>query len=83
MLRTRARAAPTHHGSIEAQFRNATQRAQRINSLEQHVPADLSKKPLAEVTPGELIDAMADPEHKVPETGRRIRRARVWCVLRR
>ncbi len=78
--RTLARAARTYHESIEAQFRNAKHRSQWINSLEQHVPADLWKKPLAEVTPGELIDAMADLERKVPETGRRIRQ-RINAVL--
>ena len=78
--RTLARAARTYHESIEAQFRNAKHRAQWINSLEQHVPAALWKKPLAEVGPGELIDAMAALERTVPETGRRVRQ-RINAVL--
>jgi len=75
-----ARAARAHHESIEAQFRNAKHRSQWIHSLEQHVPVTLWNKPIAEIGPGELIDAMAEPERKVPETGRRIRQ-RINAVL--
>jgi integrase len=78
--RTLARAARTYHESIEAQFRNAKHRAQWINSLEQHVPVELWKKPLADIGASELVDAMAALERRVPETGRRIRQ-RINAVL--
>ncbi len=78
--RTLARAARAYHESIEAQFGNDKHRAQWINSMEQHVPAELWGKPIAEIAASELIDAMSALERRVPETGRRIRQ-RISAVL--
>jgi integrase len=78
--RTLARVARSYHESIEAQFRNAKHRAQWTNSPEQHVPAELWHRPIADIGASALVDAMATLERAMPETGKRVRQ-RVNAVL--
>lgn len=70
---TLARVARSYHERIEGTFRNPKHRAQWINSLEQHVPADLWKKPIGKIEAHELLDFLAELQDKVPETARRVR----------
>lgn len=70
---TLARVARAYHERIEAGFRNPKHRAQWINSLEQHVPADLWKKPVADIEAHELLDFLTELQDKVPETAKRVR----------
>jgi integrase len=70
---TLARVARDYHELIAPKFRNRKHAQQWINSLEQHVPADLWKKPIAAIKAGELVDAIVAIQRSVPETGSRVR----------
>lgn len=70
---TLARVARDYHELISPKFRNPKHAQQWINSLEQHVPADLWAKPIAAIKAGELVDAVVAIQRKVPETGSRVR----------
>jgi integrase len=69
---TLARVAREYHELISPKFRNRKHAQQWINSLEQHVPADVWKKPIAAIKAGELVDAVVAIQRKVPETGSRV-----------
>ena len=70
---TLARVARDYHELISPKFRNPKHAQQWINSLEQHVPADLWKKPIATIKAGDLVDAIVGIQRSVPETGSRVR----------
>jgi integrase len=70
--RTLARVARAYHERIEEKFSNPKHRAQWINSLEQHVPPELWKRPVGAIKAAELIDALAEIHRKVPETASRV-----------
>jgi len=70
---TLRRVARKHHEKISAAFKNEKHAAQWINSIEQHVPAKLLDKPIADVTAGELLDFIQPLYLDLPETGRRVR----------
>ena len=54
-------------------FRNYKHAQQWINSLEQHVPQAIWEKPIADVTPAELLEFLQPLYGKLPETARRVR----------
>lgn len=70
---TLARFAREYHEKIEQRFRNEKHRAQWINSLEQHVPAEIWNAPIDSIEAGELLDALRDLQQRLPETGRRVK----------
>jgi integrase len=70
--RTLARVARAYHERIEAKFSNPKHRQQWINSLEQHVPAALWKRPIGSIKAAELIDALTKLQRELPETGSRV-----------
>lgn len=70
---TLARAARAYHERVIEPNRSTKHSNDWINSLEQHIPANLWHKPLAEVEAPELLDVMVELFGKVPETASRIR----------
>jgi len=54
-------------------FRNRKHAAQWINSLEQHVPAQIWGKPISDVTAAELLEFLQPLYVTLPETARRVR----------
>jgi integrase len=69
---TLARVARDYHEAISPKFRNPKHAQQWINSLEQHVPTDLWKRPIAAIKAAELVEALVAIRRDVPETGRRV-----------
>ncbi len=69
---TLARVARDDHELIAPKLRSPRHAQQWINSLEQHVPADLWKKPIAAIKASVLVDAVVAIQRKVPETGSRV-----------
>jgi integrase len=58
---------------LEPTFRNPKHAAQWINSLEQHVPAHIWHKPIADVATAELLEFLQKLYVELPETARRVR----------
>jgi len=71
---TLARVARSYHEQhIEPQ--TASKRsADWINSLENHVPATLWHKPIAEITRSELLECLRDMQTRMADTAQRVRR---------
>ena len=70
---TLARVARDYHERIVEPQRTTKQAAQWIASLGNHVPAELWHKPIDEITPPMLLDAVEETQARIPETARRIR----------
>jgi integrase len=71
---TLARAARAYHEErIEPRMR-AKLAADWINSLENHVPAALWHKPIAEIPRAELLDFLRDIQGRMADTGQQVRR---------
>jgi integrase len=76
---TLARAARDYHERAVEPIRTAKHAAQWIASLENHLPAALWNKPIADIEPHELLAALGgvraldDKDARVPETLRRLR----------
>jgi len=76
---TLARAARDYHGRVIELSRTAKHAAQWINSLENHVPAEVWRAPIAEIDAPQLLAALTkiraldDKSKHVPETLQRIR----------
>jgi integrase len=69
---TLARAARAYHERVIEPQRTAKHAAQWISSLENHVPAVLWHKPIADIAAPELLDCIVDVHARVPETARRM-----------
>jgi integrase len=70
---TLARAARAYHERVIEPSRTDKHASQWINSLEQHVPAELWHAPISTIQAPALLDAVADICRKTPETGMRVR----------
>ncbi len=70
---TLARVARKYHETAIASKKSAKHGRQWLASLENHVPAGIWHKPIAEVTDIELFDFLLPLFDKVPETASRIR----------
>ena len=71
---TLARAARTYHEKFIEPRRRPTFATEWIHSLENHVPAALWHKPIAEITRAELLDFLRDIQHRMADTAQRVRR---------
>jgi integrase len=70
---TLARVARAYHEKSVEPRRTTKHAAQWIASLEQGVPPAIWHKPIADVTPHELLDALGKLQARVPETASRVR----------
>jgi len=70
---TLARVARVYHERFIESSRTPKHAAQWLSSLENHVPAEIWHRPIADITAPELLDALLDIYGKVPETARRVR----------
>ncbi len=66
------RVARAYHAAQVEPNRTGKHGQQWINSIEQHVPANILDQPIADVTAKELMDALLSLRTRVRETGRRI-----------
>jgi integrase len=71
-FQTLRRVARAFHETQIEPHRTGKHGQQWINSIEQHVPANILDKPIQDVTAKELHDALLSLRTKVRETGRRI-----------
>jgi integrase len=70
---TLLRAARSYHEREIEPKRTRKHAKQWIASIETHVPQELLNRPLDDIQPPELLDALRAIYRKVPETGRRVR----------
>ncbi|MBX9631444.1 MAG: tyrosine-type recombinase/integrase [Burkholderiales bacterium] len=70
---TLAREARAYHAKLIEPNRPPKPSADWINSLENHVPAVLWHKPIAEITRAELLDFLRDIQIRMADTAQRIR----------
>jgi len=71
---TLARAARAYHGKFIEPRKPPKFAADWIQSLENHVPPELWRKPIAEITRAELLDFLRDIQHRMADTAQRVRR---------
>ena len=70
---TLARATRAYHERIIEPTRSGKHAAQWISSLERHVPEELWHRPISEIDPPSLLDALSKLQNLIPETASRIR----------
>ncbi len=70
---TLCRCARTYHEQTVEPRRTTKHAAQWLSSLEQGIPPAIWHKPISDVTPHELLEALAALQLRVPETASRVR----------
>jgi integrase len=84
---TLLRVIRNYHAAHVEPKRSAKHSAQWIASVEAHIPAKILEKPIADVEPSELLDALTPLYLKVAETARRVRgRLEIawdWAIVRK
>lgn len=71
---TLARVARTYHQAFVEPKLPSKLSADWINSLENHVPAALWHKPIADITRAELLEFLRDMQNRMADTAQRVRR---------
>jgi len=71
---TLVRAARAYHEKFIEPKRHPKRSADWINSLENHVPAALWHKPVAEITRAELLEFLRNIQGRMADTGQQVRR---------
>jgi integrase len=70
---TLARVARAYHERVIEPRRHKKFAADWIHSLENHVPDAMWHKPISEIERAELLDFLSDIQHRMSDTGRRVR----------
>jgi integrase len=70
---TLARVARRYHEQVIEPSRTTKHAAQWIASVEQNVPRNLWNSPIDQITPAQLLEALAGVQLRVPETASRVR----------
>jgi integrase len=71
---TLSRVSRAYHEKFIEPKRHPKRSADWINSLENHVPAALWNKPIAEITRAELLEFLRDIQGRMADTGQQVRR---------